>query len=310
MSDASYAPDDELDPNDEERARARGWKPLEEWKGPPEKWRSLEEFLRVGEDPRVLAEENRRLGDRLVRVERRTERELTELRKTAEEQTAAITALTALARRADKAGYERARAELIEQRKLAVETGDTSAFDQIEEQIGVLDTERRAAAVPEAPAKAVIDPAISAFFAANADWFVPGTPIHKAMLAHFDLAEKLRPNDTTEQQLAFAKQRLVADFPSRFPQMAAPAADDDDFEPEPAPRRRAPNVAAPSPPPRRPGRQPTGWDTIEDPQERGEAQAAFAAIKRADPGMTEGEYLEIYNNPRADEIALREARKA
>ena len=72
---------------------------------------------------------------------------------------------------------------------------------------------------------------------------------------------------------------------------------------------RAASVATPAPAPRRGPRQPTGWDAIEDPQDRADARAAFESIKRADPGMTETEYLEIYTNPHADELALRAQRK-
>lgn len=312
MSDASYAPEGDDDDSHlplEERARIRGWRPLEEYKGDPAKWRDAEEFMLIGQDPHVMAIENKRLAGRLARVDGRIER----LQKTVEDQAGAMEELRKLARRADETGYKRARAELLEERKLAVETGDTGAFEQIEQRLETLDTERRASELPPAaPTRSPIDPAITAFQQANASWFVPGSPLHKAMVAHFEIVEQRAPDQTIGQQLETAKKRVIADYPERFPREMTPPAvdDDDDFEEAPPPRRRAPNVAPPSQAPRRPQRGAVGFDTIEDPAERAEARQSFEAIKRGDPGMTEDEYLEIYNNPRADAIALRAARKA
>lgn len=291
----------------EEQARLRGWKPLEEYHGDPKRWRSAEDFMRVGQNDRaILAEENRRLGIKVHRMER----QLTELQNTAAEQVAALGEMRELARRADDRGYQRGLAELKAKRSEAVEAGDTTAFDQIEQQITALETER--AKVPDKPADPPapkLNPAIVEFIEAN-PWYTKDKDLNRTMVANYDIVERRFPGKSVDDYLELAKARTIADYPEKFPDMAQPQDElEPEFEAAPRVRRTVAAVGRPGAAPVRQPRQSSGWESIEDPDERKQAQASYQTILRADPDMPISEYLAIYNNPRADIIELRRQRK-
>ena len=297
----------------EEQARLRGWKPEEEYRGPPGRWRSAEDFMRIGQnDLAITREENRRLATKLGRLEKN----FSGLQNTMAEQTAALKHMTDLARRADKQGYDRAMRELKAQRSEAVEAGDKTAFEQIEQQINTLESERVEAEKPPTsePPKPVMDPDIEAFIKAN-PWYSRDEVLGKAMIGFYDIVQRKHPDFSVDEILAEAKRRTIAEWPEKFPQTrrpAAPVGDEIDHEEdEPVTQRRAaPPALSPSGnAPRRP-RPITGIDQITDPAERAQARQAFESTKRADPAFTEAEYMMLYNNPHLDVIELRRNRKA
>lgn len=308
----------------EAQARARGWKPLEEFNGPPSRWRTAEEFLRIGDsDNRILREEVRRLGTQNERLER----QVGDLLNSAEEQREALSEMRELARRADERGYARALADLKAQRKEAVEEGNTALFDQLDEQVRELETER---ARPTAPTPAptptptpppapepapTIAPEIVAFSEAN-PWFQTDQELNRVMLANFSAVQVRYPGWPLADLLEEAKQRTADEFPHKAATMGVELQETDEGDdnapappPRPAPRRSG-TVARPNG--QGPGRRraPSGWDTITDPAERAQAQAAFERIKKSDPDYTVAEYLAVYNDPHADAIELRRQRSA
>ena len=285
-------------------AIAGGWRPLEDFQGEPRLWRDWPEFLRRGyEDPRILRERNATLMKKTTRLERQlgdTQAELATMKGQVGE-------LLAITKQTQKSAYEQRRDALLAQRREAVENSDTSAFDRIEAE---LQREAAPVAATETPAAAPrFHPAITEFVEAN-PWWTEDLDLQRAMNAHYDVIQRSRKDLDIDAQLALAKRRLMADFPDKFG--GAPVATTPRPRPAADPRRpAAAGVARPTGGAAlgRP-RQPTsGWDTIPDAAERAEAKAAFESQRRADPGLTEDEYLTIYHDPHADPLELRRQRK-
>lgn len=314
VDDADLGPGGEEEPvSDEQRARAMGWKPLDEYRGDPRKWTDYPEFIRKGEEELpVLRDNNRRMSDRLARLEP----EVTNLRTTVADQKTAIDAAVALAKRADDRGYQRALQELKDRQKAAVREGDEEAFDEVQAEIEAMETTRAEIEVPATPAPPApappaapgADPAVVAFVNKHTAWFNDATRpyLRTQMIALHNVEIQQDPSLPVAEQLENAYARLQAAFPE-----LAPEGDDDVADPAPPARpRRQASVLPPSrpQPPRRPGVG-SPIDRIADPAERAEARKAFESIKRHDPGMTEGEYMKIYDDPRIDAVALVQQRK-
>lgn len=110
----------------EDRARAVGWAPKEEFRGDPDKWVEANVFLeRADKDMGLLKSNNEKLHE-TVGVLRD---EISEMKSTFSSfkdyhQESVETA--------KKQGYEKARADLVRRQKAAVEDGDSAAFDRLE----------------------------------------------------------------------------------------------------------------------------------------------------------------------------------
>lgn len=124
----------------EARARRIGWVPKEEFRGDPDKWRPAGEFLEWGDKllP-VIQERNRKLDDRLARMERdsktREERLIGELRESRE----AFQRFRELNEGVAKRSYDRARADILAEREAAVAAADPAAFRKADEALAELD---------------------------------------------------------------------------------------------------------------------------------------------------------------------------
>lgn len=292
---------DEYEPSGEDQARALGWKPLHEFKGEPRLWRDWPEFLQHGyEDPRVLRENNQKLTQKTARLER----QLAEARAQIGNLEGQVGEVLALTKQNAKATLDQRKAALDQQRRAAVRDGDESAFEQVEAELRAI--EQAPAPKPPEPAAPKFHPAITEFIEAN-PWWATDMELQKAMVAHYGAVQISRKDLDIEDQLQLAKQRLEADFPDKFgappvpPRRQAP----------PAPRRSVADVGRPTGGPALPPRQrqASGFEAIADLKERQEAREAYASARRADPGMTEAEYLTLYNNPHADPLELRRLRR-
>ena len=100
-------------PNYESKAREAGWRPQEEFEGDPEQWISAKEFLQRGE-----------LYERI----HRQSRELRQTQKMVQE-------LAAHNQKVEQAAYERALADLRQQKRNALDIGDTEAVINLDDQI-------------------------------------------------------------------------------------------------------------------------------------------------------------------------------
>lgn len=301
---------DEQPVNVEERARAMGWKPLEEFRGDPRRWSPAAEFIAHGEEELpILRDQTRRMSERLARAEP----EITRLRKTVEEQNEAIRHVTALAQRADERGYERAKAELLATRRAAVEAGDIEAHDQVQEQLDALEESRAEVISPPPPPPPPPPPGQApeiTQFVKDHPWFLRDQRLKDAMISMHLAVIAEEPEWPLQDQLDEALERMNKAFPEVAAQEGQQPLPQSPPPPPAQPRRRAATSLTPNAgdgPPRRP----TGSaiDRIQDPAERAQARAAFNSVKRADPGFTEAEYMAIYDDPKIDAVELRRQRK-
>lgn len=332
MSEASY---DDLDdepfvelPDDaddelvsvEERARAMGWKPREEYRGPAHLWSDAATFIERGErELPIMRDQNRRMGERLARVEPRVE----QLERDLEASRQATREALDLARRADDRGYQRAMSELKAQQREAVASGDVETFERIEGEIDQLNATHAPAAPREeppppplppppapAPPPGQIDPHVQNFVRQNAHWFVDTNrpELNETMVELHKQVIGERQIPGLPEQLEEARNRLAARFPQYPDILEGPQAMARHDDPPP-PARRAP-APAPLPPraavPRDNGnpRQRSPFERIPA-EERDGCRKAYTNMKRADPGLTEAEYVALYLDPRADVLELR-----
>lgn len=317
--------DEELEPlddpndhpvTDEERAMAQGWKPRHLYRGPAENWTDAATFLQRGEtELPILRDQNRRMSERLARVDT----ELETLRNTVAEQRQAVQDAISLAKRSNEAGYNRALKELEDERRAAVEAGDTVAFDQVQEQIEALKENRPDAEPPPPPPPepkpAGINPAVLKFVSDNASWYNDATrPVLRNMMVafHQEVMSEGQISDMGEQ-LEEAKARLIERYPDQTDISGEPAV------PATPPRRpatpaarRAAAVASPRgavPSGRLPPRGASPFEQIPA-AERADAKAAYERMRRQDPELTAAEYCAMYVDPHADVLALRKTHRS
>jgi hypothetical protein len=182
----------------EARARAMGWTPKDEFRGDPAKWRDAGEFVERGENllPLVKAQ-NKRL-----------EREVAELKQTTREMGDYLS-------KTEQRAYDRALADLKQQRKEALAAGDGDAFDKADEQIEQLKSDAAAKAAKRAEKKDDgPDPVYSEWESRNA-WLKDAELSEYAEFA----AQKLRASGekaTGAEFLDMVAERVKKQFPAKF----------------------------------------------------------------------------------------------
>jgi hypothetical protein len=327
-------PDEELEPvlpgerDWDAEARVLGWKPLpadpehpqkHEFQGDPAKWTDSRTFVLRGEQNMpVMREQIRRLSEK----NRRQEQQLDQMRQQQEESARKIDDLLDLAKNAQARGYKQARAELEAQKREAIQNGDVATVDKIEAGMREIDADAaklaKVGAKPAEPAapsgQPRLDPAIDTFARENASWWNKDNFLTQQMIAEHLVVMRKHPAMSTADQLDKALTALKEKFPAEFgitPQPKPPASrpaqdpveDDVDDEPILAPRRQAPTVAAPRAVIEGGPRSRSAFERI--PQEdRAEAKREFARFQNHDPGLTEGEFVELFLNPGADVLAV------
>lgn len=306
------APEDEGDPEAERQAsmeaeaRRMGWRPQDEYRGPPGQWRSAEEFLKRGESilP-IVRKDLQRERERANNMEN----EIKALRQTVDEQKAVMDDLLKMARTASETGYKRALDELKNQKREAAKEGDIARVVAIDEQISEVEEERAARPLPKNPEpKPKVDapqpkqpelaPEVVQFVRDN-PWFNTDPVLHKAMEAEHMALLQDAPALPLEENLERAKEAVMARYPRKFGINPKPKADEDDNPPPPA---RRTSVSAPTQPAAGRRQTATGIASLTDPQERAMAQQAFNRAKRLMPDLTEAEWFSVYENPKADVI--------
>lgn len=292
---------------EEAEARRSGWRPLAEYRGEPGRWVDAHTFLERGNTFLPIVRQQR---DQAVAENAALRSEVEQMRG---EVTATRTDMQKLldwSRKADQAGYDRAIADLKKQQREAVAGGDVTRFDEIAIQIDEM-AEARAEVVQPPPAPAPTprpavqqNPAIDRFVAENA-WFQSDKVLNQAMIAEHVAAIEEYPGIDAAEQLEIAKQAVMRRFPKKFGLTEEPEV----VAQQPITRRPAAPMA-PTPPAQRTGpRSRTGIDAIEDAEERKQARLGFDRAKRNMPDLTEAEYLTVFNDPKADILAMQDEAK-
>lgn len=197
-ADASNDGADEAQQQLEARARGMGWTSKDEFKGDPSKWRDAGEFVERGESllPLVKAQ-NKRL-----------EREVAELKQTTREFAEHLS-------KTEQRAYDRAIADLKQQRKEALAAGDGDAFEKADDQIKEVERDMAAKAAKSAKKDdGGADPIYAEWEARNA-WLKDAELSEYAEFA----AQKLRAGGekaTGSDFLDLVAAKVKAQFPAKF----------------------------------------------------------------------------------------------
>lgn len=189
---------DEAQQKIEARARAMGWTPKEEFKGDPAKWRDAGEFVERGENllPLVRAQ-NKRLEAKIAELEKTTRDFAEHLSKT------------------EQRAYDRAIADLKEQRKAALAAGDGDAFEKADDQIKEIERDVAAKAAKNAKKDdSGADPVYAEWESRN-PWLKDSELSDYAEFA----AQKLRQSGekaTGAEFLDLVAAKVKAQFPTKF----------------------------------------------------------------------------------------------
>ena len=211
------------DPKVEARARDMGWRPKEEFKGEPDKWRSADEFVKRGEEilPIVNAE-NKRLKAEIEKVRRESSETI------------------ARTERVSRLALSMQREQLVQRyevlKERAVEQGDTKGYRAAEaaktDALTKFDAKAEEARPPE-PKKAVEQPGeamsprdqeIMNEWMAENTWYsamradkVPKNPVlFAAANEEWDRLEEEEPGLPVAKKLAKITAAVQRDFPARF----------------------------------------------------------------------------------------------
>lgn len=127
----------------EQKAVKMGWTPKDQFRGDPDKWRPAEEFVERGENMLPL----------LKAQVKRQDREISELKENFKKFGEYHT-------KTEQRAYEKAMADLREQRAQAIASGDGAAFDRVDNEINAIrkDLEESARKVVQAENNSENDP--------------------------------------------------------------------------------------------------------------------------------------------------------
>lgn len=190
---------DEAQQQVEARARAMGWTPKDEFKGDPLKWRDASEFVERGErEVPLLRAQNKRL-----------EAKITELGQTVREFADHLS-------KTEQRAYDRAIADLKQQRKEALASGDGDAFEAADEKIKEIERD-----VAEKASKRATPKADDGADPVYTEWEARNTWLKDSELSDYAefAAQKLRAGGeraTGAEFLDLVAAKVKAQFPAKF----------------------------------------------------------------------------------------------
>ena len=195
------AVDSDVDSDIEERARAMGWVPPEEFKGKGSP-RTAQEFIDFGEKSAPI------LSDRLDRANAKIE-----------ELGGVITNLTGVVNDVKEQSYQRALAEVKAEQRLAVEEGDTKAYDMAEkklDKLGKTVTKEAAKAGTDAPPPEVRD------WVEKNQWFDNDPALRSTAITYLTDVQNEFPGMNLDDQLTEVSKMVKQAFPRKFGKEAPP----------------------------------------------------------------------------------------
>lgn len=199
----------------EAEAAAGGWQPQDRWRGAPDEWVDAETFVKRGREINPILRKN---NERLQAEIRARDAEINEIKQTMAE-------FAKFHEQTEAKAYERAIADLRKERREALESMDGERFDEVEQQIEMLQEARKSAAQPAIPAAPAQQPAISPDFdpwAAQNPWYMEDARLRAAADAE---GQRLRAEGThlTDMQFLNEVRRRVDDIlPARYKSGRAP----------------------------------------------------------------------------------------
>ena len=191
---STEVPESTIQANPElERATSQGWKPKEEYTGDPDKWVDYDEFNRRAPFFEAVSKANKKV--KVLEEQLKTLYE--HHNKTAERE------------------YQRAREELLREKKLAAKDNDLEKVIAIDEQIEQLEqaTPQKIDA-PQGEHPAIVQ------FAEKNKWYVEDEVLQAAFNGYGAQIERLNPDMPAEEVLKRAKEKVEAAFPNKFSKAA------------------------------------------------------------------------------------------
>lgn len=205
----------------EARARRMGWRPKEEFRGPPDRWSSAEDFIARGENELpILRERNRNLDRQLEE----TGRTVTELKTRMEQTGEVLSSMREMGLKAEERAYRKARTEIEEEMRTRAAAADVVGVTETQRKLEELDKERDAAKVApaavvakaaDAPAAKPRDPVAEQWIADN-PWFTSDAEMNStAQGIHTGMLQS-RKDLSLADNLAETKRRIMKLYPEKF----------------------------------------------------------------------------------------------
>jgi hypothetical protein len=201
----------------EERARAQGWRPKEEYNGDPDRWVDAEAFVKRGEQELpVVRERNRHLESRV-----------TELNQKLEQTASTIANMERMNRVAVQRAVQREREQLAQEygrlKEQAVEFGDVDQFRNLEMQerqhLSQFDSQAAqdfAQQQPQqAPANVYDMPEVQTWVNEN-PWFETNREMHNMAVSVSQAIGGANPTMPMADVLKQTAQRMRAIYPDKF----------------------------------------------------------------------------------------------
>lgn len=180
-----------------EKARAKGWTPLETWRGDPEDWVDAREFL--GREK--LFSKIHTLQKELVNIKNATQKDFQEIGK-----------YFAQMREVE---YKRALNDLRAQRREAMQEGDLEKADQLEAQMDEIKEQRLEAKAPEPTATAAADPMFEAWRVEN-QWFDNDAELRQEAIGIGVGYANANKNASQQQVLEYVTKTIKKFNPDKF----------------------------------------------------------------------------------------------
>lgn len=184
----------------EAEATKMGWTPKDQFKGDPAKWRPADEFVERGKNMLPIVQA----------TVKRQEREIAELRQTTKEFAEHLS-------KTEQRAYDRAMADLKQQRKEALAAGDADAFDKADDAIDDLkkEADTKAAKAATKSGEPAADPVYLEWESRNKTW------LNDPKMAAYgeSAAEYLRKTGETATSAEFLElvtKEVKAKFPDKF----------------------------------------------------------------------------------------------
>lgn len=192
----------------ESRARAQGWVPKDEFRGPADRWRDAADFVKRGdEELPILRERNRTLERRMAALERDSGERYARLER--------LTATTLQRQRQEIASrYETAMRD-------AVQTGDLQRYDQLQrdQYEAVSDFDKRTQEqAPQKQGHALPDheaASVESWKAKNG-WFEQDLQLNAAAQAIHVGLRREKPGMSLDENLAEVTRQVRLMFPAKF----------------------------------------------------------------------------------------------
>lgn len=194
---------DEINEDQQEidRARAQGWRPLDEYNGDKSKWKDYKEFNAVGD--KITSRLNSKIDYQNSKLEK---------------QEAMIKQLIKSQGQVAKQAQAEALAKLKSQRREAIELGDADAVDDIDEQIETVKSQEQIELdESEALSQPQADPEVLEFVEVEKSWFNAENPDMVMYAQEMEsAARKMNPNADSGRIMGMVKRAVVSRFPDRF----------------------------------------------------------------------------------------------